>query len=170
MLFIYSTSISSQKGINYSHKAIVKEIDKKWGLGIDVLHELNINSFQGKFFSLKDNKNSFIYIGRVNSCRAGGCAIQSNTDEPSEYFDYFIFFNADANVELVKVFNYAATHGHEVMAKGWLKQFSGHNSNNSLEVGKNIDAISGATISVQALTKDIKEKTELLHQHIQAKL
>lgn len=62
-----------------------------------------------------------------------------------------------------------ATHGHEVSAKGWLKQFIGYNGNESLQVGKNVDAIIGATISVYGITRDIKEKTVLLMNFLQTR-
>ncbi len=55
-----------------------------------------------------------------------------------------------------------ATHGQEITARGWLKQFIGYNGSESLKVDKNIDTISGATISVYAITSDIKLITCLL--------
>lgn len=67
-------------------------------------------------------------------------------------------------VELVKVFNYQATHGQEVSAKGWLKQFIGFDGRKPLTVGKNIDAISGATISAYGITLDVQDKTTLLQE------
>ena len=63
---------------------------------------------------------------------------------------------------LVRVFNYAATHGQEVSVKRWLDQFAGHDGAEPLRVGKEIDAISGATISVYALVADVQEKTIIL--------
>ncbi len=45
------------------------------------------------------------------------------------------------------------------LAKGWLKQFTGYDGSDTLEVGKNVDAISGATISVYGITLDVQMKT-----------
>ncbi|TLX77646.1 FMN-binding protein [Labilibacter sediminis] len=156
-----------QKEVNFKHKAIQKEIRKTFDL-----EQVNLKPFgleeethmQGKFFKLAETDNKYVYIGRVNSCRAGGCSIDRDIKGPSEYFDYFILFDEKAEVKLVKIFNYAATHGHEVTSKGWLKQFLGHENGEELEVGKNIDSISGATISVYALTSDVKEKTDYLNK------
>ena len=64
----------------------------------------------------------------------------------------------------VEIFNYQATYGYEITNKRWLKQFIGFGEDELLEVGKNIDAISGATISVHAITYDIQEKTDFLRQ------
>jgi Na+-translocating ferredoxin:NAD+ oxidoreductase RnfG subunit len=71
-------------------------------------------------------------------------------------------FDKTKSVTSVVVYNYEATHGQEITAKGWLKQFLGYNGSRNLVVGKNIDSISGATISVNAITADIARNTALL--------
>ncbi len=122
----------------------------------------------GKFlkFTSPEGGNIIAYIGRVNSCRAGGCSNPSlaGTEDESEYFDYFILFDSEKKVKLVRVYNYAATHGQEVAVKKWLDQFTGHGSGQPLRVGKEIDAISGATISVYAIVADIQEKIRFLNK------
>ena len=166
-----------QSDIDYGHKKINKEIMKFWGIEEPTFEEILIpdsikqqNYIQGKYFSVSGNNNvshiNYMYIGRVNSCRAGGCSISMdpNLNYETEYFDYFILFDSASAVQLVRIYNYMATHGHEVSAKGWLRQFDGYDGTNTLEVGKNIDAISGATISVYAITKDVKEKTAILRK------
>ena len=69
---------------------------------------------------------------------------------------------------MVKVYNYQATHGQEVSIKGWLRQYAGYDGSQSLTVGKDIDAISGATISVYAINQDIQEKTDLIRKICQS--
>ncbi|MCF8392078.1 MAG: FMN-binding protein, partial [Bacteroidales bacterium] len=76
----------------------------------------------------------------------------------SEYFDYFILFDAAKTVELVRVFNYQASHGQEVTAPGWLRQFVGYGGQEGLVVGREIDAISGATISADGITMDLQKR------------
>lgn len=163
--------------VNYKHKAIQKTLVKSCKLVNPQLSEIALPeeltvATKGKFFNVESDTDSeikHVYIGRVNSCRAGGCSITNDAMRgASEYFDYMVFFNDACNVVLVKVFNYQATHGHEVTAKGWLKQFIGYSAEKDLEVGKNIDSISGATISVNGITKDVKEKTSLLKEVVQA--
>jgi len=173
--FLFVTTIAFSKGeINYEHKSIDKTLVKTCKLVNPVLHEVSIphtlenaSTLQGKFFTIKsdntDSNLSHLYIGRVNSCRAGGCSRPGATPfGESEYFDYMAFYNGAGEVILIKVFNYQASHGYEVTAKGWLKQFIGYSSEQNLEVGDNIDSISGATISVNGITADIKQKTALL--------
>lgn len=83
-------------------------------------------------------------------------------DEDFEYFDYFILFDSNLGVKKIRVYNYQATHGHEVGGKGWLKQFVGYKGDEKLEYGKNIDSISGATISANAITYNVQESCRYL--------
>jgi Na+-translocating ferredoxin:NAD+ oxidoreductase RnfG subunit len=103
----------------------------------------------------------YAYVGRVNTCRAGGCSApgESGSKENTEFFDYFILFDSTARILSVQVFNYEATHGQEITVKSWLKQFVGYTADKELIAGKNIDAISGATISVHNICSNITDKT-----------
>jgi hypothetical protein len=98
------------------------------------------------------------YTSRVLSCRNGGCEGQGSTAEVDishEYFDYYALLNTQYGILEVKVYNYASTHGQEICSKAWLKQFKGYDGSKRLRYGKDIDAISGATVSGMALTEDI---------------
>ena len=168
------------KGFDFDDKTLLKELQKASGIEKPDWQEITVpktliasNPIQGKFMVLSTvNSNelkTYIYVGRVNSCRQGGCSnpSQTLTIETPEYFDYLIVFDSNVSVQQVKVYNYQATHGQEVGNKGWLKQFQGYDGNRSLTIGKNIDAISGATVSVYSITDDIQEKTKLLKKIIQ---
>lgn len=166
--------VFSQTEIDYGHRSLVKVLRKAEIQDLTSLKEIAIpdtkaifSSISGKYFEIeRENERNFkyIYVGRVNSCRAGGCSISNNSSQAgsAEYFDYFMLFDKNLKVKNVKVFNYQATHGQEITARGWLKQFIGFDGNEKMTVGKNIDAVSGATISVNAITDDITDKTELL--------
>lgn len=127
--------------------------------------DLNSGRHHGKYFLIIDSKDTlnhlYAYIGRVMSCRAGICSNpdSENSEFESEYFDYFIIFNSEKVVESVRVYNYQATHGQEVSSPGWLRQFVGYTGKKSLTVGNEIDAISGATISADAITLDLQLRT-----------
>lgn len=167
-----------QSDVNYKHKTLLKALYKAGITDMSSVEEITLsdsfymhNRINGKYFLIEGNgvtKNQYIYIGRVNSCRANGCSVsnESPKNEKSEYFDYYILFDKNKTVQSVKVFNYQATHGHEITAKGWLKQFVGHNGSEPLRVDKNIDAISGATISVYAITYDVEMKIDILLNEI----
>lgn len=162
-----------QGKIDYQNKRLLNSLKKNGITGFSRLKEMNSDlkgepELLGKFFSLLNkpevNGIQYIFIGRVNSCRAGGCSISGSnpSNQESEYFEYLILYDSDKTVKMVEVYNYAATHGYEITAKGWLKQFAGFSGNDTLEVNKNIDAISGATISVFAITNDVQLKTKIL--------
>jgi hypothetical protein len=173
---ICMVSAFAQTPIEYQPKALLKTLQKAGIADVSIIKEYAIpdstslqQSHNGKFFQLETNSVSpykYIYVGRVNSCRAGGCNIAHNESIESnlEYFDYYILFDKDKTVQAVKVFNYQASHGQGVTAKGWLKQFVGHDGSEPLQVDKNIDAISGATISVYAITQDVAIRTEFLQE------
>lgn len=99
-----------------------------------------------------------LYNGRVNSCRAGGCSVdnEGKVSLAFEFFDYLLFTDNSGKVLRVKVYNYQATHGQEVMSRGWLNQFKGLITGEKLEFGRDIETISGATVSATAMTDDIQ--------------
>jgi Na+-translocating ferredoxin:NAD+ oxidoreductase RnfG subunit len=177
IICFFSIQVLGGSSINYENKALAKILKKNGINDFSLLKEIVLDdsiktlyNFQGKYFLINSDVSKFkyIYTGRVNSCRAGGCSNPVDVPQKgqSEYFDYFILFDKDKTVQLVKVFNYQASHGHEITAKGWLKQFIGFNGSEPLQVDKDIDAISGATISVYAITFDVDIKTELLQKHL----
>ncbi len=164
-----------QNDIEYQNKRLINNLKKYNISGYSFLEEISVacnsknqTEINGRFFKVSDNAGNrevkYVFIGRVNSCRGGGCSVSGKTPATveSEYFDYFIFFDSAKSVKLVEVYNYQATHGYGITAKGWLKQFVGFSGKDSLVVNKNIDGISGATISVFAITGDVQHKTKLL--------
>ena len=178
---IYLTLLSflpgsiNEPGIDYSPRLLHRELSSIFGEKDYLMKELSHggssgegSQINGKFFDITgdEGKSITVYIGRVNSCRAGGCTNPSLTgmDAESEYFDYFILFDSERRVKLVRVYNYAATHGQEVAVKRWLDQFAGHDGAKPLRAGKEIDGISGATISVNAIVADVNEKIMLLNK------
>ena len=132
--------------------------------GDSVVYANGLNGYFYQFIPRKDQAPQYLYVGRVNTCRTGGCAGKMSTPliAISEYFDYFILFDDEKNVQRVGILNYQATHGHEITARGWLRQFVGYDGSHTLLVDKHIDAISGATISVYAITEDVGLKTDIL--------
>lgn len=180
LLFILVWGISS----NLVGSQSWKEIDFRPGLLLKELKDLrgpekfyfqevvlpdsvvNAQEINGKYFHVRNGEKLFytVYIGRVNSCRTGGCSSPQaeHKDSEFEFFDYFILFDPKGKIVSVRVFNYEATHGHEVTIKGWLKQFYGYDGTKNLRVGKEVDSISGATISVYGIVNDIRLKTVLL--------
>jgi len=93
-----------QTDIDYQNKRLNNSLKKNGISGFSQLKEitakLNLTDLPGKFFIVENNgetsKLKYVYIGRVNSCRAGGCCNATNLAEnlESEYFEYIIFFDS----------------------------------------------------------------------------
>lgn len=158
--------------IDYRPKLLLKILKKHGVPAFDYLHPMPIphhGPTPGKFFEVlyPEAAIRYVYVGRVNSCRTGGC---SQPDAPTaeelehEYFDYFILFDAQAQVRAIRVYNYAATYGYEITAPGWLRQFVGYDGSRELLVGKDVDGITGATVSVYAVTADVEARTRQLKE------
>lgn len=155
------TGMINYPGPELPEKKVSKAISKLWKI-----EDYNLSEgpkptcdFNGKWYKVTDGKKEFglMYSGRVNSCRSGGCSINGQeTNTEFEYFDYLLFTDTTGKVLWVKVFNYQATYGHEVMSRGWLNQFRDLVPGRKLNYGKDVEAISGATISAEALTEDIQ--------------
>ena len=78
-----------------------------------------------------------------------------------DYFDYCILFSTSLQVEEVVVTVYRSTHGAAICRKSWLDQFAGYEGG-GLELGKNIDAISGGTLSAASMVSDIRRCHEMM--------
>lgn len=79
-----------------------------------------------------------------------------------DYFDYLLAYAPDLTVLGLKVTTYRSSHGAAICQKNWLSQFTGY-TGESLSLGKEIDAISGATISATSLVEDLKRTYQLMH-------
>ncbi|MEC7864129.1 MAG: FMN-binding protein [Bacteroidota bacterium] len=79
------------------------------------------------------------------------------TDAPSKFhmFDYYILFDNEAEILKVEILHYRENYGAEICSKRWLKQFVGIDTKNSQDYHNSVDAISGATISVNSLKYDL---------------
>lgn len=162
-----------QDGVDFNHRTFTRALRKAFGKNNYELRMLEGNKHSSKgnrsgryytIISQESHQLKYAYIGRVNTCRAGGCSVNGKTsaDATSEYFDYYILFDAAYRVAGLRIFNYQASYGFEITSPGWLRQFEGFTGKADLEPGKEIDAISGATKSVQAITTDIQYRTKQL--------
>ena len=68
---------------------------------------------------------------------------------------FMVILNIDGDIINANVIKYREAYGSEVGNKGWLQQFINLNNNSVYNIGKEIDGISGATISVKSMSKGI---------------
>lgn len=76
-------------------------------------------------------------------------------------FDYFLVFSEALEVQLVKVAVYRSAHGSAICSKRWLKQFEGYKGGD-LTYGKDVQAVSGATISGGSIVADVQRARRMM--------
>jgi Na+-translocating ferredoxin:NAD+ oxidoreductase RnfG subunit len=73
----------------------------------------------------------------------------------SETFDYAVIFDGNLSTRQVKVLDYRSPHGEAITGRSWLKQFANKTIDYLFEYHKNVDSMSGATISATSIIEDI---------------
>jgi len=156
---------SFRQGVSFS-KAIEKRLDKNLDRFFDKeayhrqeirLHDSILNGTNSFIYFVENNsksKNAYLVVTIANGCKIGGCDVEHEQDEEFEQFYIYSLFNSKAELLEVKIIDYPSEHGYEVTSKWWLKRFVKY-QHESYSYGKNIDAISGATISVKSMIREI---------------
>ena len=88
-----------------------------------------------------------------------GVAYLDNVKGKSQPITFVVFFDPEGQVLNSHIVKYREPIGGEVSSKNWLRQFLGKTKESSFKIGKEIDGISGATISVNAVTRGIHRGT-----------
>ena len=71
-------------------------------------------------------------------------------------FTFMIIYNLDLTIRHVELLEYKENYGGEISSKRFLRQFQGKSGADHMELGQDIDGISGATISVQSIIRGIR--------------
>ena len=113
-----------------------------------------------KIYSEKKSRSRFmfdhIYFWKISeSDSLVGIAILDNVLGKSLPITYLTCFNTDGQLINAHIVKYREDYGYEVGNRRWLNQFLGIDDSSDYRVGKNIDGISGATISVNSVTTGI---------------
>ncbi len=80
-----------------------------------------------------------------------------------DVFDYLIIVDPELQILKSKVLIYREQHGQQIGSQRWLKQFVGMTSDSRPQLGKNIQAISGATISATSMTQATQNALDQLN-------
>lgn len=96
-----------------------------------------------------------------------GYCFASSAKGRFENFEYFILYDTALVVQKVKVWKYRSSHGGAVAGKRWLRQFKGYRKG-ELAYGRNVQAISGATISGNALVSEVIRAGEVMEKIVAA--
>ncbi len=119
----------------------------------DIKQEVE-NKARQRFYS------DFIYTWSVTrDNQIIGYALLDNVKGKSMPITFIAIYNNHGEIVNAAVIKYREAIGGEVERKSWLKQFFGKNATSPYD---DIDGISGATISVDSVTKGIQKLTLLL--------
>jgi hypothetical protein len=117
-----------------------------------------------------NDKLGYLYVGKVYCCRQGGCDSWHPPDAGSgvsfEFFEYYMLLSADIKVIQTAVYNYQASYGYEITSEAWLRQFNDYRGSSSLVYNKDIQGISGATISGMAMTYEVEQVLRFLKEQL----
>jgi Na+-translocating ferredoxin:NAD+ oxidoreductase RnfG subunit len=110
---------------------------------------------------------NFVYVWKINQGDSlKGYAVLDNVYGKSMPITFLVVFDTTGKILETNIIKYREAYGGQISNPSWLKQFTGKTIESDFKKGKDIDAISGATISVNAITKGIK-KLVLLFPYIQ---
>jgi len=98
-----------------------------------------------------------------------GYAFLDNVKGKSMPITFLVLYDTEGTILQTEVMKYRETIGGEISHPNWLKQFIGLADGSAFKVGKNIDGISGATISVRSMNSGIHKLT-LLFEPIKRQL
>ena len=73
-----------------------------------------------------------------------------------EHIKYAIGINVDGAVREIEIMEYTESYGYEVRNESWRKQFVGKTASMPIKLNKDIDNISGATLSCKHLADGVK--------------
>lgn len=144
-------------------KSVQKRIDKTlMKLFPKKVIELNEIDLPAEFASTYPSIRN-VKISRLRSVDLElGYACFASSRGKNDYFDYMVIFDKDLVIKQVKVLIYRSTYGGEIMSRSWLKQFIGKTNGREMAMDKDIDGISGATLSAPSITQGIKDLSLLI--------
>ncbi|MBI1938563.1 MAG: FMN-binding protein [Ignavibacteriales bacterium] len=110
--------------------------------------------------------NDFVYVWKIFDGEKNiSTAILDNVNGKSLPITFLVILDNDGKVITSEIIKYRESYGGQVTEENWLKQFKGRDENSSFQIGKEINSISGATISVNSVTRGIK-KLVLLYKEV----
>ena len=95
-------------------------------------------------------------------------AILDNVIGKTMPISFLSIFNQDGSVYNISVIKYREQYGGQIKSKRWLKKFENYTDSSDYIIGRNISAISGATISVHSISKGIHKLSIIINNIIES--
>lgn len=93
---------------------------------------------------------------RIWRTSAGGWFIVDEVVGKHEMITYAVGIAPDGAVKQIEILEYRESYGYEVAQDNWRSQFVGKTATSTLKLNKDIQNISGATLSAKHLTDGVK--------------
>lgn len=104
-----------------------------------------------------------VYVWKISKGSSiAGYAVMDNVYGKSMPITFLVVFDKEFRILNSSIIKYREPYGGGVANENWNSQFTGKDSSSSFEVGKEISGISGATISVNSVSKGIRKLALLI--------
>lgn len=107
-------------------------------------------------FLMEDSLTDKSFYSIVENDSVVGILSLSSAKGRYDNFDYGMVLTNTFEVKKILVLKYRSNYGYQIANKRWLKQFQGLKPSKKFNYGKEVDAISGATLSGPAFVMDVK--------------
>jgi len=144
------------------HKRVTKEIEKTFESSTIEMRPIVIQDEINDKLPLKITGDNLYTLSEGTELK--GYAFVDKAPSKTAQFDYLVIFDQDLKVIHSKVLVYREEYGGEIGSKRWLKQFLGKTGTDRVSYESNIDAISGATISVRSMTLSMDKLFQTIGQ------
>jgi len=91
-----------------------------------------------------------------------GYLVETQVTGRSGPFGIAVLLDERLTVKRTLVTSYPWTHGRDVSRRSFARQFEGKGPEDVIEIGRDIDAVTGATISCRAMAQGVREAVKLL--------
>lgn len=162
MLLVLAIMMPGQGDLSKrAYKKSHKELTKTFGDSLRTSQVPLADSIR-KTYQMQENS-----VFRVSDEEKESIMILATAKGRYDHFEFMVLFDKELNISIVKILIYRSNHGYEITNRKWLEQF--YKESKPYRYGKNIDAISGATLSGKAITQKMNELTKavklILKQH-----
>ena len=121
------------------------KLEKKIKSKIQVLSKQKFYRDKLYYWKISENDSTIAY------------AFIDNVIGKSMPITFMVILGINGNIIKTTIIKYREAYGSEIKNLGWLAQFNNRNNQSSYIVDKDIDGISGATISVNSISKGINK-------------
>ncbi len=149
----------AEKIINETYPASSLSFIKQ-KIPVEIRQRISAQTHQ-KFYS------EHVYLWKIYQRDSiAGLAILDNVYGKSQPITFLVILSADGTIKKTAIIRYREPYGGAVASQRWLNQFTGLSSSDKFSVNQEIDAISGATISVGSVTVGIYKLTLLWEYYL----